>query len=349
MRSVTILVVVGWALIGGRLGVCPLLAQNEAEGSANVDGASNVDAASNGLAVPETDEPSSLTDRLAQDLQRQLIEQVAEEFSGSGRASTISEGEILQLHVLEDQTFDQLYQVRPGGYIILPRVGRVKIAGKDLVGAEEEVRVALEKAQQLIDATVLIERPTSGYSDESSIIFLAGAFQKQGAKRVAAGVTQSLIGVLLGEQTDPLADFSRVRVLRREDGKAIVISVDVQAIFDGTKLRSDDVLIIPGDIIVLPSSPTVYVTGNVATPGMLKIEDDEPLTAYTAILESGGFARFANKKKVYVVRSTGSGNIDGGKTEKIVVNISRVQSGKASDIVLKARDIVVVPEKWFSW
>ncbi len=286
----------------------------------------------------------ALAEQLSQDLQRDLIEQVSAEVSSSGRSAAISEGEILQLHVIEDQTFDQLYQVRPGGYIILPRVGRVRVSGLDLVGAEEAVRIALEKAQQLIDATVLIERPTSGYSDESSIIYLAGAFEKQGPKRVAAGVTQSLIGVLLGEVTQDLADFSKVRVLRREDGEAVVIRVDVQAIFDGRKPRSQDVLIIPGDIIVLPYSPTVYVTGNVATPGMLKLEGDEPLTAYTAILKSGGFARFANKKKVFVVRSK-----EDGETEKISVNIRDVESGKEPDIVLQGRDVVVVPEKWFSW
>ena len=132
--------------------------------------------------------------------------------------------------------------------------------------------------------------------------------------------------------------------MRREDGNAVVIRVDVQSILDGRKPRSDDVLIIPGDIVVLPFSPTVYVTGNVATPGMLKIEDDEPLTAYTAILKSGGFARFANKKKVYVVRSKAD-----GETEKISVNIRDVQAGKDADIVLQGRDVVVVPEKWFSW
>ena len=311
-------------------------------GQEAVDPTTNPEAAP---VVPEAESPVKLfTDQLAEDLQRELVEQVAGEYASGGRSSLIGEGEILQLHVIEDQTFDNLYQVRPGGYVILPRVGRVNVAGKDLEGAEDEVRRALEKAQQLIDATVLIERPTAGYSDESSVIFLAGAFTKQGPKRVATGVSQSLIAVLLGEITDPLADFSNVRILRREDGESVVIEVDVQGIFDGERPRSDDVLIIPGDIIVLPTSPTVYVTGNVATPGMLKIEDEEPLTAYTAILRSGGFARFANKKKVYVVRNNGEGN-----TEKIEVNIARVQSGRAHDIELKARDIVVVPERWFSW
>lgn len=291
-----------------------------------------------------SDELSMVTEQLAQDLQRELISQVTEETSGSGRTSLIGEGEILQVHVIEDQSFDALYQVRPGGYIILPRVGRVRVAGVDLKSAEDRVRVALEKAQQLIDATVLIERPSTGYSDESSIIFLAGAFDKEGPKRVASGVTQSLIGVLLAEPVDDLADFSRVKVLRREDGKSVVIDVDVQAILEGRVPRSEDVLVIPGDIIVLPSSPTVYVTGNVTTPGMLKIEDEEPLTAYTAILRSGGFARFASKKRVYVVR-----NLGGGTTRKIKVDISKVQDGQAVDVVLQARDIVVVPEKWFSW
>ncbi len=298
--------------------------------------------------TPEAEEtpaaPDGLSKQLSDELQRELMARAASDTNRTGRGSVISEGEILQIHVLEDEAFDQLYQVRPGGYVILPRVGRVQVADLNLEEAEEALVQALEKAQQLIDATVLIERPSAGYSDESSIVFLAGAFDRQGPKRVAAGVTQSLIGLLLGEATDPLADFSKVRVLRREEGDSKVLSINVQAIFDGTLPRSEDILIVPGDIVVLPRSPTVYVTGNVTTPGMIKLESDEPLTAYTAILKSGGFARFASRKRVYVVR-----RLEAGATERIEVNIKKVQEGKEPDVVLQALDVVVVPEKFLSF
>src|SRR5688572_6185265 len=40
-------------------------------------------------------------------------------------------GEAIEVMVMEDDSFNGIYQVRRGGYIIMPRVGRVSLAGKD--------------------------------------------------------------------------------------------------------------------------------------------------------------------------------------------------------------------------
>jgi protein involved in polysaccharide export with SLBB domain len=88
----------------------------------------------------------------------------------------------------------------------------------------------------------------------------------------------------------------------------------------------------------------VYVTGNVMNPNTLKLLPDDELTAYSAILRCGGFSRFANRKKVYVLRDRNN-----GAKQKIAVSIKELQDGKGSDVVLEPKDIVVVPEKFFSF
>ena len=120
--------------------------------------------------------------------------------------------------------------------------------------------------------------------------------------------------------------------------------VNVQAILDGSGLPSD-LSLNAGDIIVVPAfAPIVYVTGNVQRPGQIILSTDEDLTAYSAILRSGGFARFAKLTGVYVMRDHGN-----GEKSKIPVNIKNVQGGKEPDVLLRGKDIVVVPEKFFSW
>jgi polysaccharide export outer membrane protein len=96
--------------------------------------------------------------------------------------------------------------------------------------------------------------------------------------------------------------------------------------------------------VIPPFAPVVYVTGNVERPGTLRLFQDETLTAYAAILRAGGFARFANLKKVYVVRDLGN-----GEKAHIPLNIKDVQRGEAPDIILQGKDIVVVPERFFSF
>ena len=46
----------------------------------------------------------------------------------------------------------------------------------------------------------------------------------------------------------------------------------------------------------------VFVTGRVKSAGFVELSENVGLTAYAAILAKGGFAPFANIKKVFVVR-----------------------------------------------
>jgi hypothetical protein len=74
------------------------------------------------------------------------------------------------------------------------------------------------------------------------------------------------------------------------------------------------------------------------------VGEGEKLTAYGAILQSGGLDHFADKKKVHVLRS-----MPDGTKAKLPMNIVDIEKGKRPDVVLQPNDIVVVPEKWFAW
>jgi len=88
----------------------------------------------------------------------------------------------------------------------------------------------------------------------------------------------------------------------------------------------------------------VYIWGEVHSQGAIDIQVNENLTAGQAILKAGGFADFANKKKVKVVRGAVGADetkqtfdldmaqiLDEGKTEK--------------DIVLQPGDLIIVPSR----
>ena len=268
-----------------------------------------------------------------------------QEKMGVNQSDILLPGQAVQIIVVEDESFNGLYQIRRGGYVVLPRVGRVQVAGKDMVGAEKILKEVLE-VNQLRQATVMIERTGGGYETESGdVIYLAGEFSTPGPMRIPEGYSPTLVTTILraGGMTR-VADLTHVKLLRLQNGKALVEEVNVQAILEGSGLPSD-LALNSGDIIVVPAySPIIYVTGNVARPGVLQLSPDEALTAYAAILRSGGFARFAKTKGVYVIRDHGN-----GEKSKIPVNIKDVQAGRVPDVVLMGLDIIVVPESWFSW
>jgi polysaccharide export outer membrane protein len=81
----------------------------------------------------------------------------------------------------------------------------------------------------------------------------------------------------------------------------------------------------------------VYVSGEVNKPG--KVQLDRPMTAFEAIMESGGFSKLANPKQVVVVR-----NKD-GKSERYVLNLSDTLSGASSStFYLRPYDTVYVKQ-----
>jgi protein involved in polysaccharide export with SLBB domain len=191
-----------------------------------------------------------------------------------------------------------------------------------------------------------LERSRDIYStDSSNVIYLAGEFVNTGPLRIPEGVSPTILTTILRSGgLSKSADLTRVKLLRLEGGKGLVEEVDVKAILDGSSPTSD-LALNPGDVVVVPSfAPVVYVTGNVKTPGTLILQPDEQLTAYAAILRSGGFARFANLKKVFVLREHGN-----GEKSRIPVNIKLLQQGKVQDVILQGKDIIVVPESFFSW
>jgi protein involved in polysaccharide export with SLBB domain len=265
--------------------------------------------------------------------------------SGEGASKVLVTGDPIQVFVVEDESFNSVYQIREGGYIIMPRIGRVQLAGKDLPAAEKAIKEALE-ASQLRQATVMLERTVETYSAGSAnVVYLAGEFLTTGPLLLPSGYSPTITTIFIRSGgIKPSGDLTRVKLLRLAEGKSLVEEVNVQAILDGAGL-TPDVSVQPGDIVVVPAfANRVYVTGNVKTAGIVQLPNDEDLTAYAAILRSGGFSRFAKKSGVYVLRNGGN-----GEKFRIPVSIKSVQSGKQPDVVLQSNDIVVVPESFFSF
>jgi len=76
----------------------------------------------------------------------------------AGRKDTaILIGDVLEVSVAEDRTYNGCYEVRLGGYFILPFVGRIDAVNLTLKEIEANVSKALE-ATQLPRATVKVEK-----------------------------------------------------------------------------------------------------------------------------------------------------------------------------------------------
>ena len=79
----------------------------------------------------------------------------------------------------------------------------------------------------------------------------------------------------------------------------------------------------------------VYVSGEVLRPG--KIPLDRPMTALEAVMEAGGFTKFANPKHVIVVRN------EKGKNQRYVLNMNDTLSGmESTPFYVRPFDVIYV-------
>ena len=141
-------------------------------------------------------------------------------------------------------------------------------------------------------------------------------------------------------------DFSR-EVVVRPDGKiSLPVLGDVQA--EGLTpetlteyleeafaqyIKTPKVSVIVRQI----NSLKIYVLGQVQTPGVFPLQGE--MTLLQAIAQAGGFAEWAKKGDVILLRKTNEGD------QRIVVNLNKVIRGKegGEDVRLQSGDKIIVP------
>jgi protein involved in polysaccharide export with SLBB domain len=171
-------------------------------------------------------------------------------------------GDYLELFVKEDATLNSSHPVREGGYIVIPRAGRINVAGLSRNEAELKVKQVLQQTQ-LTEATVLVERTSkgaalaaaTGISPTASkvMIYVTGAVYKPGTHYVPLpegknlGVYEAL---LITGGLARLAQDQRVEIIRSDStGKRHRALVDVRQIRLGL---AQDPPVGEGDIIHVP-------------------------------------------------------------------------------------------------
>jgi polysaccharide biosynthesis/export protein len=100
-------------------------------------------------------------------------------------------------------------------------------------------------------------------------------------------------------------------------------------------------VIVALDTAGLKSPGKVYITGQVRNQGPLDIPPDETFTVSKAIMRAGGFADFANRRKIKLIRKKGD------STETIIVNVDQVVNrGRIDkDPVVEPGDTIIIPER----
>jgi len=242
-------------------------------------------------------------------------------------AYRIGVDDVLNITVWDNKEADQTVFVRPDGKISLPLVGEVQAGGLTVAELADKLNVEYGKTIKSPAVTVSVREI------RSRTVYFVGGVGKPGPMQLTQELT-ILQAVSLAGGFVANADTETAYVLR--DGATIPIN------FTTLMKRADmkqNLILKPGDTVVIPVADPVFVQGEVKAPGPQKFTRE--LTVVKAITQAGGFTPLAAPKRVNVVRG------EGAKKETITVNVDAMLRDSAADMPLQPNDIIIVPQRLF--
>jgi len=240
----------------------------------------------------------------------------------------IGPGDLLRVAVLRESELEQSVRVLDSGSVALALVGEVFVQG--LTPAQAADRIAAKYRE----GNFLLHPQVSVFVEEyaTQTVTIMGQVGHPGTVRLTA--PRTLIDVLsLAGGLTPDADRHIVIQRGGKDGERIRAFLPNRA----DETLNADILVRPGDTIVVPKAGIIYVLGDVARPGGYVMQNDSELTVLQAIALAAGTSKTASEKRVRLVR-----NID-GLSQSVDLPLRDMERGRAPDVPLRPNDILYVP------
>lgn len=268
---------------------------------------------------------------------------VAQTLPAVDRPAVAATERILQDDVLEiriaGQSHDKVRIVDETGILNFPFVEKPVVAAcKTATQLAEELTEAYRK--YLIDprVTVVIR------DQPSRLVLLTGAVRQATRFDLRRSTSISELISLAGGVTDLFSGtITAARAagwscendqVRRHGALYAVLNAT-----GGTAIVPADFQILPGMRLEFGQKPAVMVVGNVDRPQTLPFTPQ--MTVTEAIARAGGALRETRKEKVRILRAQ-PGILE---RQAIWVDLTKIEQGKAQDILLVSNDVVVVPSR----
>lgn len=165
----------------------------------------------------------------------------------------IQVGDLIDVFVLEDTSFNGTFAIRPSGDIIMPKVGRVNVNGLSLAEAESRIKQTLE-ANQLKQASVIVDPGTRGDSGAGGglTVRMSGEVVQLGRvtiRPLGDAPISAYQAIVDAGGFKPFANKRKSYILRNNPDGVLRIDVNFEAVELG---KAQDPIVKEGDCIVVP-------------------------------------------------------------------------------------------------
>lgn len=242
----------------------------------------------------------------------------------------IGEGDGLDIAVWGVKDLNFSVKVRPDGKITVPGLGDVSASAQTPASLQNSLTVRLRELVKNPIVTVTVSDITN------SKVYMFGGGVKSGVHDLSQRTTLLQLLCTIGDVKS--ADLKKSYLLRK--GKKI--KEDFYKLFINGE-TGDDVLLEPGDSLFIPllTDKNIYVLGAVNLPKA--IEFREGMTVMEAILESGGFTKFASQNDTQIRRKEGDTEVSIPVRAKEIINDGKMRQ----NVKLSPGDYIIVRESLF--
>jgi polysaccharide export outer membrane protein len=250
--------------------------------------------------------------------------------SATSETLLIGPGDLLHIQVVDTPELEQHPRVTDGGEVPLAGVGSVKVSGLTPSAAATVIQDRLVSAHYMNHPQVLVS--VDQYATQN--ISILGEVKAPGAYPI--GTPRSILDVLaLAGGLGAAAD--RNILIERHGDTAHPVHYNFSN--DGDRAIADQVLVNPGDTVVVPKAGIVYVLGDVNHPGGYVMANNESkMTMLEALALAGGLTKTAKQGHARLIRKAP----DGAFTDR-ELSVGDLQTGKLPDIAMLPGDVLYVP------
>lgn len=243
----------------------------------------------------------------------------------------IGPGDLLLVDVMDTPEMEQQVRVSDAGAVTLAYLGSVHVSGTTPAQASEAIQALFVEKNVMRHPQVTVRVQEYATQDVSVI----GQVKSPGTYAITTPQTILKILSLAGGLAD--AADRHITIKRRSDKSEISYYMANNA---GDAL-TEMPLVHPGDTVLVPRAPTVYIMGDVSRPGGYAIAtNDSHLSAMQAIAMAGSANKTSVQSRVRLIRTTPQGTVE------IPVHLDAISKGKQKDIALQANDVLYVPFSW---
>jgi polysaccharide export outer membrane protein len=243
-----------------------------------------------------------------------------------------------------EEIADKPAQIGRDGLVTLPMVGSLTAGGLTVRQFEAALTAKLSEFIRNPQISVMVTEYRSQPVSVLGAVNKAGVHQLQGSKTLTEVLS-------LADGIRPDAGY-RIRIVRRSEWGAIPLpdahpdetghfsigEVNLKDVL-AAKKPEENIRICPYDVITVPTAELVYVIGQVNKAGGFVLNENESVSVLQALALAGGLSGSAAPKKARIIRPAAGGE---AKVE-LPVDVSRILTGQAADMPLKADDILFIP------